>query len=52
MTLNFLCFILLHSNHQHMAACCGDYHTITLSNDGTLHFLEKIAQGQLGRSQQ
>ena len=31
-----------------MAACCGDYHTITLSNDGTLHFFGKNAQGQYG----
>ena len=31
-----------------MAACCGDKHTITLSNDGTLHSFGKNAQGQLG----
>ena len=31
-----------------MAASCGDYHTITLSNDGTLHSFGKNASGQLG----
>ena len=31
-----------------MAACCGAYHTITLSNDGTLHSFGKNDQGQLG----
>ena len=28
--------------------CSGDYHTITLSNDGTLHSFGYNAQGQLG----
>ena len=28
--------------------CCGDNHTITLSNDGTLHSFGYNAQGQLG----
>ena len=31
-----------------MAACCGGYHTITLSNDGTLHSFGYNALGQLG----
>ena len=31
-----------------MAACCGEYHTITLSNDGTLHSFGKNDYGQLG----
>ena len=31
-----------------MAACCGSYHTITLSNDGTLHSFGKNREGQLG----
>ena len=31
-----------------MAACCGFAHTITLSNDGTLHSFGCNAQGQLG----
>ena len=31
-----------------MAACCGDYHTITLSNDGTLFSFGNNEQGQLG----
>ena len=31
-----------------MAACCGEYHTITLSNDGSLHSFGLNAQGQLG----
>ena len=31
-----------------MAACCGGYHTITLSNDGTLHSFGKNSEGQLG----
>ena len=31
-----------------MAACSGDYHTITLSNDGTLHSFGKNNDGQLG----
>ena len=31
-----------------MAACCGFYHTITLSNDGILHSFGYNAQGQLG----
>ena len=31
-----------------MTACCGDYHTITLSNDGTLHSFGKNYKGQLG----
>ena len=32
-----------------MAVCCGgDYHTITLSNDGTLHSFGKNEHGQLG----
>ena len=29
-------------------ACCGGHHTITLSNDGTLHSFGQNAQGQLG----
>ena len=31
-----------------MAACCGLYHTITLSNDGTLHSFGYNGEGQLG----
>ena len=31
-----------------MAACCGNYHTVTLSNDGTLHSFGKNEHGQLG----
>ena len=31
-----------------MTACCGAYHTITLSNDGTLYSFGYNAQGQLG----
>ena len=31
-----------------MAACCGEYHTITLSNDGTLHSFGNSGTGQLG----
>ena len=31
-----------------MAACCGKYHTITLSNDGTVYSLGYNTQGQLG----
>ena len=31
-----------------MTACCGSYHTITLSNDGTLHSFGKNYKGQLG----
>ena len=31
-----------------MAACCGAQHTITLSNDGTLHSFGKNGEGQLG----
>ena len=31
-----------------MTACCGGYHTITLSNDGTLHSFGYNGQGQLG----
>ena len=31
-----------------MAACCGDRHTITLSNDGSLHSFGYNTQGQLG----
>ena len=31
-----------------MAACCGLSHTITLSNDGTLHSFGKNVVGQLG----
>ena len=31
-----------------MTACCGKYHTITLSNDGTIHSFGKNDQGQLG----
>ena len=31
-----------------MAACCGTYHTITLSNDGTLHTFGQNGLGQLG----
>ena len=31
-----------------MAACCGEYHTITFSNDGTLYSFGKNEQGQLG----
>ena len=31
-----------------MAACCGEYHTITLSNDGTLHSFGNNCEGQLG----
>ena len=31
-----------------MAACCGEYHTITLSNDGTLHSFGCNHNGQLG----
>ena len=31
-----------------MAVCCGEYHTITLSNDGTLHSFGYNTQGQLG----
>ena len=33
-----------------MAACCGEYHTITLSNDGTLHSFGRNEKGQLGLS--
>ena len=31
-----------------MTACCGLYHTITLSNVGTLYSFGQNAQGQLG----
>ena len=31
-----------------MAACCGSHHTITLSNDGTLHSFGQNGLGQLG----
>ena len=31
-----------------MTACCGAYHTITLSNDGTLHSFGSSYYGQLG----
>ena len=31
-----------------MAACCGEYHTITLSNDGTLYAFGNNVNGQLG----
>ena len=31
-----------------MAACCGAYHTITLSSDGTLHSFGQNDQGQIG----
>ena len=31
-----------------MTACCGEYHTITLSNDGTLHSFGSNHKGQLG----
>ena len=31
-----------------MAACCGEYHTVTLSNDGTLHSFGYNYLGQLG----
>ena len=31
-----------------MTACCGAYHTITLSNDGTLYSFGYNAEGQLG----
>ena len=31
-----------------MAACCGEHHTITLSNDGTLHSFGQNIEGQLG----
>ena len=31
-----------------MTACCGEYHTITLSNDGTLHSFGFNYCGQLG----
>ena len=31
-----------------MTACCGGFHTITLSNDGTLHSFGRNEKGQLG----
>ena len=31
-----------------MTACCGEHHTITLSNDGTLHSFGRNLYGQLG----
>ena len=31
-----------------MTACCGEYHTITLSNDGTLHSFGRNYNGELG----
>ena len=37
--------LLIFSN---MAACCGVYHTITLSNDGTLHSFGENGAGKLG----
>ena len=31
-----------------MAACCGYNHTVTLSNDGTLHYFGQNSEVQLG----
>ena len=31
-----------------MTACCGEFHTITISNDGTLHSFGRNEDGQLG----
>ena len=31
-----------------MAACCGEYHTVTLSDDGTLYSFGRNTAGQLG----
>ena len=33
---------------QQVNVCCGTYHTITVSNDGTLHSFGKNSEGQLG----
>ena len=33
---------------SNMAVCCGEYHTITLSNDGTVHSFGYNGKGQLG----
>ena len=32
----------------YMAACCGEYRTITLSNDGTLYYFGENTEGHLG----
>ena len=41
-------FSIFLSLHWNMAACCGEYHTITLSNDGIIHSFGYNVQGQLG----
>ena len=36
------------ANNINITACCGEYHTITLSNDGTLYSFGYNGGGQLG----
>ena len=36
------------NQQDNMTACCGGFHTITLSNDGTLHSFGRNEKGQLG----
>ena len=41
-------FYLVSKDEDNMTACCGLYHTITLSNDGTLHSFGHNGNGELG----
>ena len=43
-----LLFIFKIFSSINMAACCGEFHTITLSNDGTIHSFGYNGEGQLG----